>query len=142
METICGCDGQGGGGGQRYGGRPQQGGYGRQGYDQGPTPLTVDLIQRYREDITKFLKGLKVVYEIPGHSTSRRTQRVNGLVTDARNNRFEHNGQKITIFDYYRLEKKYTIKHSDYPCLWVGNRDKNIHVPVEVSLMFKKINTD
>lgn len=140
MKTICGCDGEdqrGGGGRQQYG-RGQQQGYGRGGYgqDQGPTELTEELIRRNAEDIKKFLKGLKVVMEIPGQPTSRRTQRINDLVKSPRDDTFEHNGAKISVEQYYRLEKRYTIQYPRFPCLWVGPRDKNIHVPPEVSFPY------
>ncbi|XP_031786529.1 protein argonaute-2 [Nasonia vitripennis] len=144
MKTICGCDGQDQGGRQQYGrqrGNGHRGGYGqRRGYghqggygqQEGPTELNADLIYSCKEGIRKFLKGLKVVIEIPGQPTSRRTQRVNDLVICPKDNIFDHNGHRITVEQYYKLEKKYTIKHPDFPCLWVGGRDKNIHVPVEI----------
>ncbi|OXU25990.1 hypothetical protein TSAR_010814 [Trichomalopsis sarcophagae] len=132
MKTICGCDDQDQGGRQQYGrqqGYGRQGGYGQQ---QGPATLSADLIQRKREEIRKFLKGLKVTIEIPGQPTSRRTQRVNDLVKPPRDNIFEHNGHNVTVEHYYKIEKKYTIKYPDFPCLWVGGRDKNVHVPPEI----------
>jgi eukaryotic translation initiation factor 2C len=91
------------------------------------------LVQYNKDKIQKFLKNLKVTVEIPGQPTSRRTQRVNDLVKSPRENTFEFNGSKISVEQYYRLEKKYVIKYPHLPCLWVGPRDKNIHVPPEVS---------
>lgn len=115
---------------QSQGGYRNQGGYGQQ---QRPVELTANLIEAYRTDIVDFLRGLKVTIEIPGQSTSRRTQRINGLVKCPRDNIFDHNGNRITVEQYYRLEKRYTIKYPTLHCLWVGGRDKNIHVPLEVS---------
>lgn len=132
IKTICGCDDQGAGGG-----RPQ-GRQGRYGYNQEPATLTEKLINNHKEDINRFLKGLKVVYQIPGDKNSKRVQRINELVTCPRYNSFEQNGHKVSVEQYYQLQKKYSIKYPLFPCLWVGGKDRNIHVPLEVSLIQQK----
>ncbi|XP_014218616.1 protein argonaute-4 isoform X2 [Copidosoma floridanum] len=158
MKSICGIDnqsdqggggyqggrgGRGGGGrgsdrGGRGGDRGGRGGYqGGQRYqgDQGQGgggggELTPDLVHRYRDDIVKFLKGLKVTIQVPGQD--QRTQRVNDLVKSPRDNIFERDGNKITVERYYAMEKKYKIQYPTLPCLWVGSRDKLIYVPPEI----------
>lgn len=149
MKTLCGIftggdegrgdapRGQGFGRGGRGGNRGgYRGGY-RDGYDQraAPTELTPSLILQNKDKITDFLKGLKLRYEIPGQATSRRTWRCNGLII--KNSRddffvFNDNEPPISVENYYRREKNYNIVFPHYPCLSVGPKDKNIHVPAEV----------
>ncbi|KAJ8673621.1 hypothetical protein QAD02_004883 [Eretmocerus hayati] len=91
------------------------------------------MVQRNQETIDKFLKGLKVVYQIPHIPTSRRTYRVNGLLRKTpREDVFEHEGHRISVEQYYRLQKQYTIRYPNLPLLWVGTKEKNIHVPIEL----------
>lgn len=94
---------------------------------------TANGVNKYWVYISKFLINLKVVYNVP--NTAKRTYRVNGLGPTATNHRFEYNGLRITIEDYFRRIKNYPLRHPDLPCLWVGSKkdDKNIYLPAEVS---------
>ncbi|XP_017765394.1 PREDICTED: protein argonaute-2 [Eufriesea mexicana] len=85
------------------------------------------------DKITNFLKGLKIQYELPEQPTSKRTYRVNGLVPCARENRFTLEDQTVcTVEEYFLQKKRYKIKYPDLPCLWVGSRNSNIHLPAEL----------
>ncbi|KOX67889.1 Protein argonaute-2 [Melipona quadrifasciata] len=98
-----------------------------------PEIITAADVRRNEEKITKFLKGLKVQYELPGQPTTKRTYPVNGLVAPPRNNRFNlSDGTKCTVEEYFLQTKKYKIKYNDLPCLWVGSKSTNIHVPPEL----------
>ncbi|XP_043264089.1 protein argonaute-2 isoform X2 [Colletes gigas] len=102
------------------------------------TPLqhvTAKDVEYNSEKITKFLKGLKIQYEIPGQPHSKRTYRVNGLVGCPRNNEFRlDDGSMCTVENYFLQTKKYRLEFPDLPCLWVGSRnsEKKIHLPVEL----------
>ncbi|XP_043510575.1 protein argonaute-2 [Frieseomelitta varia] len=98
-----------------------------------PADITAADIKRNGDKITKFLKGLKVQYELPGQPTTKRTYNVNGLVPSPRENKFYlSDGTSCTVEQYFLKAKKYKIKHNDLPCLWVGSRSTNIHVPPEL----------
>lgn len=86
------------------------------------------------DKITKFLKGLKVQYEIPGQSNTKRTYRVNGLAECPRHNKFESDSGLCTVENYFMQTKRHRLQFPDLPCLWVGSRTnaKKIHLPVEV----------
>lgn len=102
---------------------------------------TVQEINNNREEIERYLKKLKVTCMIPNQPDSRRTYSINGLVKCARDNIFEHNGNRVSVEHYFQIEKKYRIQYPDIPCLHVGPHQKNIHVPAEVSaFLFKKSN--
>ncbi|KAK1126616.1 hypothetical protein K0M31_004243 [Melipona bicolor] len=98
-----------------------------------PEIITAADVRRNEEKITKFLKGLKVQYELPGQPTTKRTYPVNGLVASPKDNRFNlSDGTKCTVEEYFLQTKRYKIKYNDLPCLWVGSRSTNIHVPPEL----------
>ncbi|CAB3376735.1 Hypothetical predicted protein [Cloeon dipterum] len=85
------------------------------------------------EKIRNYLKGLKIMYEIPNDKTSRRVYRVNDLVESPKNKTFMLDGQvKISVFDYYAENKEYLIRYPDWPCLHAGARDKTIFLPMEL----------
>ncbi|XP_025270021.1 protein argonaute-2 isoform X2 [Camponotus floridanus] len=97
-----------------------------------------------REKIEKFLKGLKVTYEIPNgrsgtnHST-KRTYRLNGLGPKASMHKFnsakEDEPENIqTIVEYFAERKHYNLRHPDLPCLWAGAMDRRekIYLPAEL----------
>lgn len=108
-------------------------------YQSRPTELTPSLINQYRSDIVDFLKGLKILVELPNQATSRRIYRFNDFVKCPQQNHFLHNERAISVEMYYKLEKKYIIKFPLLPCLWVGPKEKNIHVPIEVRLYPKLV---
>lgn len=97
-----------------------------------------------REKIEKFLKGLKVTYQIPGpsHST-KRTYRLNGLGPKASVHKFNcaKEGEKEdiqTVVEYFAKRKGYVLRHPDLPCLWAGamDRKEKIYLPAEVRKQF------
>ncbi|KOC70760.1 Protein argonaute-2 [Habropoda laboriosa] len=90
-------------------------------------------LQYNQDKISKFLKGLKVQYEIPGQSMTKRTYRVNGLVECARRNEFTLEDQtSCTVEQYFKQAKKYKIQYPDLPCLWVGSLNNKIYLPAEL----------
>ncbi|XP_076684967.1 argonaute 2 isoform X5 [Andrena cerasifolii] len=97
--------------------------------------LSPDEVKYNSAKIMKFLKGLKIQYEIPGQPNTKRTYRVNELVDCPRKNKFSlDNGTLSTVEDYFSQTKKYRLQFPDLPCLWVGSRtnQKKIHLPVEL----------
>lgn len=45
-------------------------------------------------------------------------------------------GKKLTVSQYYKLVRNYTIKYPNLPCLHVGNIAKKTAIPIEVVLYF------
>lgn len=111
---------------------------------------------RNRERIEKFLKGLKVTYQIPKQQDSKqqsttkqqstagtkRTYRVNGLGPKANAHKFNCGKKEEkdirTIESYFAAKKNYKLRHPDLPCLWVGamSREERIYLPAEVCSNF------
>ncbi|CAK9817409.1 Protein argonaute-2 [Anthophora plagiata] len=90
-------------------------------------------VERNYIKINKFLKGLKIQYEIPGQTQTKRTYRVNGLVECPRNNEFRLEDQSLcTVEQYFAQTKKYKIQYPDLPCLWVGSQNNKIYLPAEL----------
>ncbi|XP_071857874.1 protein argonaute-2-like [Bombus fervidus] len=95
--------------------------------------LTASDVKYNQDKITKFLKGLKVQYELQDQPSSKRVYVINGLVDCARENKFTlKDGTINTVEQYFFQTKKYRIKHPDLPCLWVGSKNSRIHVPAEL----------
>ncbi|XP_065345728.1 protein argonaute-2-like [Cloeon dipterum] len=105
------------------------------------------------DQLRNYIKGLKVEYEIPNLANSKRVYRVNEIVAGPATQKFMQeglNGQKkeITVSEYFAKEKKYKIRYPNWPCLHVGNKDKNILVPMELcrvapnQVTIKKLNDD
>ncbi|XP_046664907.1 protein argonaute-2-like [Homalodisca vitripennis] len=84
------------------------------------------------EDFEKSIKGLRIRYEIPTVS-GHRYFKVNGIKKDScRKHSFTVNGKRITVEEYFRTQKKYTLKYPDLPCIHVGNPSKDICLPPEL----------
>lgn len=88
-----------------------------------------------KDKLEKFLKGVKVSYEIPNLVNSKRTYRINGFGPCPNSNyKFESDKKLFTIINYFLEQKKYKIKYPNLPSLWVGatNREQKIYLPSEV----------
>ncbi|KAK3908670.1 LOW QUALITY PROTEIN: Protein argonaute-2 [Frankliniella fusca] len=96
-----------------------------------------DALRYKRNEFERFIKGLKVEYQLPNVETSKRTYRVNGLVRNAFDERFQldDSGRTMSIGEYFEKEKKYTLRYPDLPCVHVGHRDKTIYVPMELCVL-------
>ncbi|KAG5862205.1 Protein argonaute-2, partial [Gonioctena quinquepunctata] len=97
--------------------------------------LANSLDHRQRETFEKYIKTLRVVYEIPGNPASKRTYRVNGIDQSAREKVFSlDSGQQTTIENYFANEKRYRLRYPNLPTLWVGdrNRPNRILLPLEL----------
>lgn len=102
--------------------------------------LTPKVVEQNLFNINKFLKGLKIQYELPGQPTTKRTYRVNKLVNSARENKFCLEDQTLYSVEQYFLQiKKYTIKYPTLPCLWVGSQKNSIYLPAEVNISKKYV---
>lgn len=79
-------------------------------------------LERYEvEKLQKYLKSLKVQYEIPASPSSRRTYRVNGLRRSAKEESFvNEDGARMTVQMYFATVKAYPLRYPDLPLIWVG----------------------
>ncbi|KAK4880334.1 hypothetical protein RN001_008480 [Aquatica leii] len=96
--------------------------------------LTAPLERENFEVVNKFLRNLKVIYEIPGQPSSRRIMRINELDRPAAQARFKNeNNIEMTVADYFQRIKNVKLKFAHLPCLWVGSkqRDPRILLPPE-----------
>ncbi|CAL1679989.1 unnamed protein product [Lasius platythorax] len=90
-------------------------------------------------EINKILKGLRVIYEMPLNSSDdpsqkyrRRIYRLKGTGPSADKCTFKYNESEITVTNYFKNEKNYTLKHPKLPCLSVGSKEKEIYLPAEL----------
>lgn len=89
-------------------------------------------------DVTKFekyMRTLKVIYEIPGNPTSKRAYRCNGLGQTAGQAQFTlENGTRLTVQQYFERSKNYRLRYPHLPTLWVGSkqRQEKMLLPMEL----------
>lgn len=89
------------------------------------------------DTITRYLKGLKVNYQILNQPRTKRTYRVNSLGESASRCTFDHDDGKITVERYFSAYKNCPLRYPNLPVLKVGSREKQISLPAEVcTLLF------
>ncbi|KAE8746943.1 Argonaute-2 [Frankliniella occidentalis] len=90
-----------------------------------------------QHELERFIKGLKVEYQVPNIETSKRTYRVNGLRRNAFEERFQmgDDGKTITIGEYFAKHKGYQLRFPNLPCVHVGHREKDVLVPFELCVL-------
>ncbi|KAF2893819.1 hypothetical protein ILUMI_12356 [Ignelater luminosus] len=97
--------------------------------------MDAELTGRDYETVDKFLRNLKVQYEIPTHPASKRVVRINQLDKSASRARFRNeDGREMTVEYYFANVKSYPLRYPHMPCLWVGSRtrDSKILFPAEL----------
>ncbi|VVC41898.1 Argonaute linker 2 domain,Ribonuclease H-like domain,PAZ domain,Piwi domain,Argonaute, linker 1 [Cinara cedri] len=93
--------------------------------------------------LANYVKGLKVRFMIPNKPNTQRAYKVNGLFESASKFIFKIDDddkdetkiktkKMITVLQYFKITKNYTIKYPNLPCLHVGNVNKKIAVPIEL----------
>nr|XP_023025793.1 protein argonaute-2-like [Leptinotarsa decemlineata] len=100
--------------------------------------LSKPLDGRQRETFEKYIKTLRVTYEIPGNSSSKRSYRVNGIDRPPREKVFKlDNGKEMTIENYFATLKGYRLRYPHLPSLWVGDRNRPtpILLPLELCVI-------
>lgn len=100
----------------------------------GKDTIHPEAIKQNEQRITKFLTGLKVDYEVPNQSNSKRTYRINGLGPNAREIEFEYDESVGTVEEFFKQKKNYKLQWPTLPCLWVGSQTKEqkTYLPAEV----------
>nr|AUM60042.1 argonaute 2 [Diabrotica virgifera virgifera] len=98
--------------------------------------LSRPLDRRDLEVFGKYMKQLRVVYEIPNLPSSRRSYKVNGINDPPAVKTFKDaNNREITIQRYFETEKRCKLRYPQMPTLWVGSSarsDNPILVPIEL----------
>ncbi|XP_057325397.1 protein argonaute-2-like [Microplitis mediator] len=109
--------------------------------------LTAEMVTKNFNKISKYLEGLKVVFQLPNKPSSKRTVGINGLGQPAKDAKFIiENGQQCTVANYFLRSKGYKLQRPDLPCLWVGSKKKKVLLPPELctipagSITNKKLN--
>ncbi|CAH1183419.1 unnamed protein product [Phaedon cochleariae] len=83
-------------------------------------------LERFQlEKFEKFIKTLKVTYEIPNAGATRRSYRVNGVGEPAAVKKFRPNdGPEVTIEKYFADKYRVRLRYPKLPTLWVGNKER------------------
>merc|ERR1719348_2808121 len=86
--------------------------------------------KRHADILQKDLKGLKIRYIRP--DGQKREWRCNKVMDPSRFLKFEHEGVKMTIEEYFKIQYKYKLKYPFLPCLHLGSLQKQFYLPVEL----------
>ncbi|KAF5277709.1 hypothetical protein FQR65_LT03689 [Abscondita terminalis] len=86
------------------------------------------------EAVDKFIRNLKVTYQIPNQPATRRVMRVNGLDESASKAKFKNEQNvEMTVEFYFQRVKNVRLNYPHLPCLWVGSKQRQpkILIPLE-----------
>ncbi|KAJ3646696.1 hypothetical protein Zmor_024272 [Zophobas morio] len=90
------------------------------------------------KSVEKFIKQLKVKYEIKGQSSSKRIYRVNGFGDSPSQARFKlEDGTTTTVEKYFENVKRVKLAYPHLPTVWVGAKDREnkILLPLEYCML-------
>ncbi|KAG6523468.1 hypothetical protein ZIOFF_013326 [Zingiber officinale] len=96
-----------------------------------------------RVKIKKALRGVKV--EVTHRGNMRRKYRISGLTSQAtRELTFpvDERGTVKSVVQYFQETYGFTIQHTSWPCLQVGNQQRPNYLPMEVSICHKSATCD
>ena len=95
--------------------------------------------EEYHKILLKFLRGLKVVYQIPGNQASKRVLTIVAFGQLPSKNMFnitvDGQDKMISVEQYFAI-KNYTIKFPNLPTVQVRPKERNIFLPVEVCIVY------
>ncbi|XP_046635455.1 protein argonaute-2-like isoform X1 [Daphnia pulicaria] len=87
------------------------------------------LKERDYKDFHKTIATLKVSYN---RGKYKATVGCNGIKGAANTEKFECDGKTVTVQEYFEKKLNMKLKYPDLPCVWVGSREKNNLVPMEL----------
>lgn len=99
------------------------------------TDFTKQLLRYVENKLAKYIYNLKIEYKLPHIQLSKRTYRCHGLEKNANTYIFTNDkGNELNVTTYFKEEKKYKLKYPQFPCLWVGNKNRKpkIVLPLEL----------
>lgn len=83
------------------------------------------------DQLHKHLRGLRIIYEMPGNQASSKGYKYLQLGEIPENEYFTNsNGTKISVLNHFG-ERNCRIQYANLPCIQVGNNVKKISLPME-----------
>lgn len=107
-------------------------GIGSQNRDRRPPDLTRELDQSVIAKLRMHLKGLRIAYKMPGNDASTKVYKFADLDPTAVNCKFSHDGQTVSVQQYFLTKYNYRIRYSNMPCIKVGNALRSFVLPAEL----------
>jgi len=89
--------------------------------------------EMHKYKLEKDIKGLKIRYIRPDEQ--KREWRCNRVLNSPRNLRFEHEGESMTVEEYFLHAYNYKLKYPLLPCIHLGSVQKTFYIPVEFCQM-------
>uniref|UniRef100_A0A0P5QUR0 Argonaute-2 n=1 Tax=Daphnia magna TaxID=35525 RepID=A0A0P5QUR0_9CRUS len=91
-----------------------------------------ELYDRDYMDFSKKIATLKVSYNRGQYIA---TVGCNGIKGSASTEKFECDGQQVTVQQYFERKLNMKLQYPHLPCVWVGSREKRNLVPMELCLI-------
>lgn len=82
------------------------------------------------EDLARHLRGLRILYEVPGQSASKKSYKFALLGQTPDKEMFNHDGKNISVATYFQ-SKQVRLQFPNLPCVKVGNEIRRISLPME-----------
>lgn len=80
--------------------------------------------------LERHLRGLRIIYELPGQDASIKGYKFMGLCETPDRELFESDGRRISVLAYFQSRSR-PIRFPLLPCIKVGNAVRNISLPME-----------
>lgn len=82
------------------------------------------------EQLQQHLRGLRIIYCLPGNEASEKGYKFLGLANVPAEEIFQSDGQNISVSDYF-ASRNCKLQYPNLPCLKVGSSLKSISLPIE-----------
>jgi len=87
----------------------------------------------HKHKLERNVKGLKIRYIRP--DGQKREWRCNRVLDSPRNLQFKHEGESMSVEDYFVIAYDYELKYPNLPCIHLGSVQKTFYIPVELCEM-------
>lgn len=95
-----------------------------------PPPQMPNSLDYYQtKTLEEHLKMLTIAYRF---NNEVKTYGFNSLIEPKKAVFKDDNGVTKTVAEYYQQQKKYRLQYPGMPYLWVGSRNKNVYLPLEL----------
>lgn len=85
---------------------------------------------RYDMFLDRHLRGLRILYALPGNDASKKGYKYNALGDIPAKEKFKVDDRDTNVLDYFRT-KNIQLRNPNYRCIRVGNAVRSISLPME-----------
>lgn len=83
------------------------------------------------EQLEKHLRGLRIIYEVPGNKASKKSYKFLKLGQTVDRESFSIDGKSTTVANYFAHTKNVKLRYPNLPCIKCGSTIKEVVLPLE-----------